>query len=65
MSQTTLNYVAISDEADEKPGLFQGWTSGRDRRKSDALPLAITLPVVMVISAALWVGIILAIRALF
>jgi hypothetical protein len=52
-----------------KPGLFQGWRSDRDARSREArsrkVPLAITLPVTMAVSAALWVGLFLAVRALF
>ncbi len=64
MSQTTLSDVAIADRTSEKPGLFRTWVPGRGDRKSDSVPLAITLPVTMAVSLVLWAGLIMAIRAL-
>jgi hypothetical protein len=65
MSQTTLNHLAITGRTSQKPGLFRTWVPGRGTQKSETIPLAITLPVTMAVSLVLWIGLFLAIRALF
>jgi hypothetical protein len=64
MSQTTLSNMTMRTRPAEKPGLFPAWLSGRDTRKG-SVPLAITLPLTMAVSFALWAGLFMAIRALF
>ncbi len=63
MSESTVRHLAMTPRSGAKPGLFQGWRSDRDA-SDGKVPLAITLPVTVAVSLALWAGLFFAVRAL-
>jgi len=71
MTPTSVHRLALSPIVAGKPGLLQGKpdrgceTNKRADDEGWSVPFFITLPVTVLISLALWAGLVLAVRALF
>ncbi len=67
MTPASIDQLSLNRIAATKSGMFgdRAHARWRDPDAEWAVPLAITLPVTLVVSLGLWAGIILAVKSLF